>query len=199
MHMKKGTTAKAAPGSPATAGGNGAKQTRKDLALAKAITAGVKGAEKMTYKELRDELTRLKKAGLVEDGRRNNGGHEGAGQQAADTKAPTLVEERISHLEEIVDITITDREGGVVKTAKRKSMLAILDSLRMDALSRKNNPAQRTAAAHEYFDRTLGKAPQPVAMKHSGEVGSYTAKRPSKAALAAKRAYERANYVGETE
>ena len=48
----------------------------------------------------------------------------------------------------------------------------------------------------KWLDRALGRPAQAVALKHSGEIGTFTAKRPSKAALAAKRAYEQELYRG---
>lgn len=120
--------------------------------------------------------------------KKNGGKRKGSGRKK---KAETLEKLDIAaeireHLHEVIDISVKNRETGVVKTEKRKSFRAILDTLRSKAVGQGD-----VAAAKEYLDRTLGRAHQSVALKHSGEVGTYTAKRPSKAALAAAQAYER--------
>lgn len=195
--MKNGITTPVAPVQPKQENGNGAgkpKKTRKQTLIERLTALGVDTTDK-SEKVMERDLRELKDQGITKDGRKENGGHENVGRVSVDEREPTLVQDRASHLNEIIEITITER--GTRRTEKRTTLLAILDRLRQDALSNGNKPGERTQAAHEYFDRTLGKAPQDVSLKHSGEVGTYTAKRPSRAALAAKKAYAEAKRRGD--
>ena len=123
--------------------------------------------------------------------KKNGGKRPGAGRKPKKETLEKrgLAEEMEAHLWETVEVIVKNRQTGATTTEKRTRFRAMLDTLAEKGIKDKDVPAIK-----EYFDRTTGKPAQQIAMKHSGEVGTYTAKRPSKAALAAKRAYERASY-----
>lgn len=195
-----GTTGNTGPGKAAQENGarTGAstKKTAKERAADQLKRAGVDPA-KMTYAEMRSKLKQLKTEGKLGDGRAENGGHENSGRHTTQTvlneKGLHIVLDK--HANETVKVTVTDRRSGQTVEIEKPRVLVALEKL----FERATKGAGETQALEKWLDRALGKAPQAVAMKHSGEVGTYTAKRPTKAALAAKRAYERSLYEGEAD
>lgn len=168
--MKDGTTKQSAP----------KKQAKENV------------ASKGEYKKIVMGSKIVKKTKL-DDKRRNNYGHKGSGRKPNAMRQTAIdnadiVEEIEKHLNEEVEVRITNRITGKIVIEKRKTYRVLLDTLRDAGITNKNVPAIR-----EYFDRTLdrllGKTAQSIALKHSGEVGTYKSKRPTRAALAAKKAY----------
>lgn len=95
---------------------------------------------------------------------KNNGGaRPGAGRKpsAEKERLQQLKEEAEMHAFGEVDIAYT--EGGTTKKVRMARHIALLDVLFQEGLKRKSIPAIK-----EYFDRTRGKAVQPIA--HSGEI-----------------------------
>lgn len=192
--MKKGTTASAAPASPAQENGAGPgtkKKTAKQRATDTLARAGVDAAG-MSYRQMCSKIKELKAEGKLTDLREGN---ENSGRPTTES---VITEKGLhivlnKHANETVKVTITDPQSGLTATVHRPRIIVALEKL----FERATKGAGETQALEKWLDRALGKAPQAVAMKHSGEVGAYTAKRPSKAALAAKRAYERATLAGE--
>jgi len=160
-------------------------KTEKQRLQERLAKAGVIGVEKMTLKQLYSESQRIKnEGGNVPDLR------EGNGATLSRNKDPEVKQIKQELLMEIVDVQIHDKSTGEIKSEKKKTMVAILTSLRADALSRKNKPGERTQAAKEFFDRTLGKATQEI--EHSGEIKVDEQRLPTKAEKAAAAAYLKA-------
>lgn len=175
----EGRTVNAAPdskGNPKKVGAKKAK-TKKQRLQERLKAVGVKGVEKMTQAQLQAELVRIK----------NNGGkvpdlrHENGGQPPVASKDPLVTAMRKMHLMEEVDVVITDRSTGTIKSEKKIAMLAMLDMLRQEALKNKN-----VQAAKEYFDRTLGKSRQEIELE---TIDPNEQRLPTKADLAAAEAY----------
>lgn len=93
----------------------------------------------------------------------NGGAREGAGRKPnAEKERLIILEERAeNHALEEVDVALTSKQG--IKMVKKTRDVALLDVLFTEGLKRKNIQAIR-----EYFDRTRGKARQPV--EHSGKI-----------------------------
>jgi hypothetical protein len=137
------------------------KRNLKAELQARAKKAGIVGYEKMGNTALAKRLKQLKKEGKIEDGRKNNGGHENGGRKPDLDKDPKYTEIKKNHLDEEVDVIITDKRTGKTKSEKKKTMIAMLDQLRKDAF-KGDSVHERVRAIHEYFDRTLGKSKQEV-------------------------------------
>lgn len=192
--MKNGTTAKAAPAPrgkdnvPAT--GAPPKPTAKERAAAMLKRAGV-DATGMTYVAMRSNIKTLMAEGKLTDGRIGN---EDAGrpttEETIEARGLSIILEK--HANETVKVTIRDKRSGQSVEVEKPRILVALEKL----FERATNEKGETQALEKWLDRALGKAPQAVAMKHTGEIGTYTAKRPTAAALAAKRAYEQATFRG---
>lgn len=145
---------------------------------------GVKNAKELSVHKIRAELKRLKEQGLIEDGRKNNGGHENVGKKNL-TFSEKVQEIREAHLEEEVEVIIHNKQTNEYKVEKKKTMRAILDMLRNEAIAKKSIPA-----AKEYFDRAIGRAQQEI--KHTGEIKVEEQRLPTKAEQAAALAYLKA-------
>lgn len=155
-------------------------KTDKQRLQERLAKAGVIGVEKMTEKQLRIELHRIKnEGGNVPDLREGNSAPKSL---AVSDKVTTMKE---GHLMELVEVTTINRETSKTTTTKKETMLAILDMLRHEALKNKSIPA-----AKEYFDRTLGKSKQEI--EHSGEIKVDEQRLPTKAEKAAAAAYLKA-------
>ena len=155
-------------------------KTQKQRLQERLAKAGVIGVEKMTEKQLRIELHRIKnEGGNVPDLREGNSAPKSL---AVSDKVTTMKE---GHLMELVEVTTINRETSKTTTTKKETMLAILDMLRHEALKNKSIPA-----AKEYFDRTLGKSKQEI--EHSGEIKVDEQRLPTKAEKAAAAAYLKA-------
>jgi len=194
--MKNGTTPKGAPEQPTQENGAAsgtprkpAKKTAKQRAEEQLKRSGVDTAG-MTYAKMRSTIQRLKAEGKLIDARAENSGPTTV--ESLTARGLQIVLDR--HANETVKVRITDGKGNIVEVEKPRVILA-LEKL----FERATKGQGETQALEKWLDRAMGKAPQAVALKHSGEVGTYTAKRPSKADIAAKRAYERALYTGEAE
>ena len=135
-------------------------------------------------------IERLKKPTLEKKSKRG-GARPGSGRKTLpETLERRGVKEMLEeHIHQEVEVVYTNKKTGETVIKKKPAFVAVLDMLLDKAIKAKD-----TAAAKEYYDRTIGKPFQQLAMKHSGEVGTYTAKKPTPAALAAKRAYEREQY-----
>ncbi len=170
-----------APSKSPTPEKNGAgPKTQKQRLQERLTKAGVIGVEKMTEKQLRIELHRIKnEGGNVPDLREGNSAPKSL---AVSDKVTTMKE---NHLMELVEVTTINRETSKTTTTKKETMLAILDMLRHEALKNKSIPA-----AKEYFDRTLGKSKQEI--EHSGEIKVDEQRLPTKAEKAAAAAYLKA-------
>lgn len=181
--MNKGTTQAnaSAPMTPKNGtNGAGGHKTQKQRLQERLKKAGVIGVEKMTLKQLYNELKRIKSEGKdVPDLREGNSAPKSL---AVSDKVATMKE---SHLMEMVEVTTINRETSKQTTTKKETMLAILDMLRHEALKNKSIPA-----AKEYFDRTLGKSKQEI--EHSGEIKVEEQRLPTKAEKAAAAAYLKA-------
>lgn len=127
-------------------------KSKKDRIAEKLKLLNVKGVDEMTYKQMSDELFRIKQEGeKVPDLRAGN--HRPLSLNH-DTK---ISEVKINHLFEVVDVTIKNTETGEIMRAQKPALTAVLDMLRQKALKDRDVPA-----AKEYLDRTLGKAIQEI-------------------------------------
>lgn len=162
----KGITESKAPApskSPKPEKHGAGRKTEKQRLQERLAKAGVSGVDSMTTKQLQSELKRIKsEGGEVPDLRQGNSA------PLSLNKDPEVKQIKQDLLMEIVDVQLHDRSTGEIKSEKKKTMVAILTSLRADALSRKNTPGERTQAAKEFFDRTLGKARQEIEVE--GEI-----------------------------
>lgn len=181
----KGRTVNPAPGEGKKTVTGAVKKkgwTREDW-VRRADEAGIADAEKLSIRDIRSRLKKLKEDGvLVDDPSRFGGGRrEGSGRKEI-SKEPEITEMKSGHLMEEVEIVIADRTTGAVKSTRKKTLLAILDMLRQEALKNKSIPA-----AKEYFDRTLGRPKQEIGL--SGTIKVKEQKVPSAAERAASNAY----------
>lgn len=160
------------------------KETKKQRLIRILKNNGYKeGIDKMTEQQLLGKLNQLKKEGkLPEDLRRLNGGpREGSGPKEI-SKDPLVTEIKYNHALEEVDVIVTDKKTGQVKSEKKKSLIAMLEMLRQEALRNKN-----MAAASLWMDRILGRAKTEI--EHSGEIKERDQRVPTKAEKAAAQAY----------
>jgi len=113
------------------------------------------------------ELKRLKeKKKSDQDGRKRNGGpRPGAGRKPDPeiAKIELLKTRAIEHAFQKQEVVITTARGQKIVEMERD--IALLDMLFTEAIRNKN-----VRAASEYFDRTRGKASQPVEMSGSLKV-----------------------------
>lgn len=128
---------------------------------------------------------------LLKDQRnsKKGGSRKGAGRKmVAATEVRLSTQETMKdHLTEEVEVNITDKKTGKTTLVKMTRVKALLDMLFMKGFKDKD-----TQAAKEYFDRTIGKAPQ--AIIHSGSID--TAKQDKEltpAEVAAANAYHKAH------
>lgn len=112
----------------------------------------------------------------------HGGAREGAGRKPlADRKKVQELRDLIEdHAGEEVEIVETNRGTGTTQVKKKKTIVAIMDMLRHEAIQNKSIPA-----AKEYLDRVLGKAIQPL--EHSGEIDTETQGIPNHPAVVAAR------------
>jgi hypothetical protein len=183
--MNNGTTPKGAPVQPAkeNVAGTGtkkiAKKTAKQRAEEQLKRSGI-DTNGMTFKEMRSTIQRLKAEGKLVDARAGNGAL--TTEESLQARGLDILLEK--HIGETVSIRITDGKGNIVYVEKPRVVVA-LEKL----FERGTKGAGETQALEKWLDRVMGKPAQALAVKHSGEIGTYTAKKPSKAALAAKKAY----------
>jgi len=181
--MEKGRTetSSSAPGTPSKkASGARTHKTKKERLQERARLAGVSDWKKMTERQLRTELHRIKsEGGKVPDLRENNAGVPSVSRE---TK---IREIRENHVSEEVEVVVHDKSTGQMKREKRKRLTAILDMLSQEALGNKN-----IQAAKEYLDRTLGKSKQEIEM--TGDIKVEEQRLPTKAEKAAAAAYLKA-------
>lgn len=124
---------------------------------------------KATKKTAKKKLEKLEKNTVNQDEQveetkgQHGGAREGAGRKPAEDRErlQTLKDKAEDHALEEVAIAVT--EGGTTKKVKMARHVALLDVLFQEGLKRKSIPAIK-----EYFDRTRGKAVQPL--QHSGEI-----------------------------
>lgn len=121
-----------------------------------------------TVKRMREELENLNKKGKIEFPHNNNkqgGSRKGAGRKPdAEIERLNILKERAeNHALEEVDIRVVD--GTTIKKVSKTRDLALLDTLFNEGFKNKNINAIR-----EYFDRTRGKARQPL--EHSGTINT---------------------------
>lgn len=143
---------------------------------------------KNTKKSQIEKIEKNKGNQSKRDGRRNNGGaRDGAGRKPNEDRERlnTLKDMAELHALEEVGVKITTAQG--IKEVKKTRAGALLDVLFSEGLKNKNIPAIK-----EYFDRTRGKATQPV--EHSGEIKTEDQYVPTDPAL--KKAHE--VYIKET-
>lgn len=115
--------------------------------------------------KMRSELKNLDKTGVIKLPMEN--GHGGARENSG--RKPDAEKERVQqltlhaeqHALEEVDVTLTSAKG--IEIVKKTRDIALLDVLFTEGLKNKN-----ISAIKEYFDRTRGRARQPV--EHSGEI-----------------------------
>ena len=107
-------------------------------------------------------LKTLKKVDEIKTERRG-GAREGAGRKPMEERERlnTLKDQAELHALEEVPMAVT--VDGQVKNIKMTRAQALLDMLFTEGIKRKSIPATK-----EYFDRTRGKARQPI--EHSGEI-----------------------------
>lgn len=150
---KEITEGKRAPASPAPTKGKDPKpkrRTEKERLQERLRALGV-DVTGMTKVKLRSELERIKSGGQsVPDLRQGNSAPESL------SKSPKVLETREQHLFGEVEITVTDGSG-TTRKEKKTRLVAILDTLAIEAIKNKD-----VGAAREYFDRTLGKAKQEI-------------------------------------
>lgn len=179
----KGITESKAPApskSPKPEKNGAGPKTQKQRLQERLAKAGVIGVEKMTEKQLRIELHRIKnEGGTVPDLR------EGNSAPLSPNKDPKVTEMREQHLMEQVEVVISDKTNNTMRKEKKPRMVAILDMLSQEALKNKSIPA-----AKEYLDRTLGKAKQEI--EHSGEIKVDDQRVPTKAEREAARLFRKA-------
>lgn len=160
------------------------QKTEKERLQAKLSAAGVKGVEKMTVKQMRMELTRIKSEGIqVPDLRQGNSA------PVSLNKEKRYQDMKRAHLDEEVEVIITKRdENGqvVTKSEKKATFIALLDQLRRDG-TKAPTVNERVNAIHEYFDRTLGKARQEIEIE--GEIKTEEQRPATKAEKAAAKAF----------
>lgn len=177
-------TNKSKPGSEKNRGKAGWK--KPDYVRA-AREAGVEGAENMTVRELRTALSKLKQQGVIEDGRKNNGGDKRRGTIELMEASQVQIAE---HANEEVYVRVMDLENpGETKRVKMTRTQAIMSSLFSEGV--KGN----VQASKEYLDRYLGRAKQ--AIEISGEIKTEEQAMPTQAEAAAAAAYEDALEKGE--
>lgn len=118
-----------------------------------------------TVSQMRKELDNLNKKGEIEfpNDNEHGGARDGAGRKpSAEKERLVLLQERAeNHALEEVDVALMSAGG--VEMVKKTRDVALLDILFSEGLKNKNITAIR-----EYFDRTRGKARQPV--EHSGKI-----------------------------
>lgn len=90
-----------------------------------------------------------------------------------------------AHGLERVDVVVTDKGTGKTQVVKKSRIEALLDVLHRMGLNDKN-----VEAAKEYLNRTMGRPIQGV--QHSGEIQTHEQHLPTKAEIAAAKAYEAA-------
>jgi len=108
-------------------------------------------------------LEKLEKKQGNQGEKKHGGARQGAGRKpSADReRLITLQEQAEMHALEEVPIAVT--MNGETKNIKMTRAQALLDMLFTEGIKRKSIPATK-----EYFDRTRGKARQPI--EHSGEI-----------------------------
>jgi len=125
-----------------------------------------------------------KKVEKLKNGKKKNGGRRtGSGRKKSEELLAIkgLKEKIDDHKSELIDITKVSQKGK--KTIEKKErLLAMLEMLFQEAYHRKN-----VSAAKEWFDRTLGKAPQSFEL--SGSVENREQRVPTKAEMKAASAY----------
>ena len=141
---------------------------------------------KMTVREMRGHLDRLKKLHPEDQSINNWGGRRnGAGQKKREKPVEQKLQEELeAHAWEAVDIMEKNQATNQVKIVKKERWRAIMDTLASKAVRNKD-----TAAAKEYLDRVWGKPYQSI--KHSGSIDVNEQKLPTKAEMAAAEAYNR--------
>jgi hypothetical protein len=126
-------------------------------------------SKKATKKATKSKIEQIEKKQGVQsskkvDGRKNNGGaraNSGPKPNADRERLTTLKDQAELHALEEVPMAVT--VDGKVKNIKMTRAQALLDMLFTEGIKRKSIPATK-----EYFDRTRGKARQPI--EHSGEI-----------------------------
>lgn len=157
------------------------KLTEKQRLAERLRRVGFVGAEKLTLSRLRLEVKRFKSKGVkVPDLREEN-----PGQSESLAKKPSVIELKEAHLMEEVEVTITNKSTRERTVEKKTRLMAILEMLSSKAIREKD-----TQAAKEYLDRTLGKSSQEVKM--TGDIKVEEQRLPTKAEMAAARAYAEA-------
>lgn len=118
---------------------------------------------------------------------KRGGKRPGSGRKPKAERAEviTAVSGLDAHVTETVEVTIRDPRAGTSKTIAKPRIVVAMEKL----FERATKGEGETQALDKWLDRALGKAPQSLALKHSGEIATTIKKQPSKAALAAKRAY----------
>ena len=154
-------------------------KTKKQRLIERLTRLGI-DTKGMTQTEMQTEINRIKDEGSdVPDLRAEN-----QGAPVVVGKSPQVQEIKELHLMEEVDVIVTRRElsGQSVTTSEKKSRLvAILDMLSHEAVTKKNVPA-----AKEYMDRTLGKSRQGIDLQTIKKEEQRT---PTEAELEATEAY----------
>jgi hypothetical protein len=161
-----------------------AKETKKQRLIRILNKNGCKeGIDKMTERELQQKLNQLKKEGkLPKDLRRLNGGERENSGPKEIAKDPIVTEIKYNHAIEEIDVIVTDRKTGQVKSEKKKSLIAMLDMLRQEALKNKN-----MSAASLWMDRILGRPKQEL--EHQGGIKTSEQRIPTKAEMMAAQSY----------
>lgn len=112
-----------------------------------------------------EKLKKAKKISTKPKGK-NGGARPGSGRKPSPEieRINRLKDEAEQHALQVVDIPTYGADGKKLKkTIKLARSVALLDVLFNEGIENKNIPAIR-----EYFDRTRGKARQPI--EHSGEI-----------------------------
>ena len=123
-----------------------------------------------TSKAKKTKIEKIEKKQTIQsktDKRKKNGGaRPGAGRKpsAELERINRLKDEAEQHALQEIDAPVYDADGKKTKkTIKMARSVALLDLLFTEGLTNRNIPAIK-----EYFDRTRGKARQPI--EHSGEI-----------------------------
>jgi len=113
---------------------------------------GILNPEKMTVKEMHQELKRLKDEGLIEDGRKQNGGTKTpTAETPAGKKAHDLYEE---HSEGLVDVVTFNKETNKKENKRLTRIEALLEKLHASGMK------GDVRAIVAYLDRVSGKPRQ---------------------------------------
>lgn len=140
------------PGSKSSKAPRKKKNRSKAQWIERAQYFGIPDAEKMTVAQLHKELKRLKDEGLIEDGRKQNGGHKPTtAETPSGKKAHDLYEE---HSEALVDVVTVNKQTNKKEIKRLTRVEALLEKLHSSGMK------GDVRAIVAYLDRVSGKPRQ---------------------------------------